>query len=100
VENEARRCGFSIIRDLGGHGVGRSIHEEPKFVFNYYNPFDTRQLTYGLVITIEPFLSTGASHIVTAEDGWTLKTDDGSLSAQYEHTVVVTDSHPIVLTAL
>jgi len=100
VESEARRCGFTTLRDLGGHGVGRNIHEEPHQVQNYANPRDLRRLTEGLVITIEPFLTTGARHVVTAADGWTLHTADGGLSAQFEHTLVITRGRPVVVTAL
>ena len=100
IEQRANRCGFRIIRNLGGHGVGRSIHEEPRFIYNYENPADQRIMVEGQVITIEPFFSTGADMVVTAKDGWTLRTPDGSLSAQYEHTLVVTGQAPIVITQL
>jgi methionyl aminopeptidase len=100
VEAEARRCGFSVIQELGGHGVGRSIHEEPSGVLNYYEPRDRRRLTAGLVFTIEPFLSTGATYVVTSTDRWTLKTPDGSLTAQYEHTLIVTRRGSIIVTAV
>jgi methionyl aminopeptidase len=100
IETEARRGGFSVLMDLGGHGVGRSIHELPHNVSCYYNRLDRRRLSEGLVITIEPFLTTGANHVVTQSDGWTLKTNDGSLSAQFEHTLVVTRGRPIVVTAI
>jgi len=99
VEAEARRCNFSIIANLSGHGVGRRIHEEPSEVLNYYDPRDRRKLTEGLVITIEPFLSTGATYVLEDHDGWTLKTPDGSLSCQYEHTIVITKGKPVIITA-
>ena len=97
VEREARRGGYNIIRELAGHGVGRNIHEPPT-VSNFYELKDRQRLTKGLVITIEPFLTEGAGTIRQAEDGWTLKTRDGYLSAQYEHSLVVTRGNPIVLT--
>jgi methionyl aminopeptidase len=100
VEQEARASGFSTLRDLGGHGVGRSIHEEPHSIANYYNPADRRVLQEGMVLTIEPFITTGATHVRTLEDGWTLKTADGSLSAQFEHTLVITRGKPLLITAL
>lgn len=100
VEAQARQCGFSVLRDLNGHGVGRNIHEEPHQVLNHYRPSDRRRLHEGLVITIEPFLTTGARHVTTDPDGWTLRTADGSLSAQYEHTLVITRGRPVVVTAL
>lgn len=100
IEEEARDCGFTTIRELGGHGVGRNIHEEPHSIENYYNPTDRRSLKEGTVLTIEPFITTGANHIYTAPDGWTLRTTDGSLSAQFEHTLVITRGKPVVITAL
>lgn len=98
VDNEVRRRGFSVIKGLSGHGVGRAIHEEPT-VPNYYDPFQTDVLTEGLVLTIEPMISAGSAHVVEDDDGWTLRTRDGSLSAHYEHTLVITRGEPIVLTA-
>ncbi len=100
IEKEAESCGFHTLHDLGGHGVGRGIHEEPHSISNYYNPNDRRILIEGLVMTIEPFLTTGAQRIYTDPDGWTLKTTDGSLSAQFEHTLVITKGKPVVITAL
>ena len=84
--------------DLCGHGVGRSIHEAPQ-VSSVEDRDDPTILWEGLVLAIEPFLAMGATHTVTADDGWTLLTDNGGLTAQFEHTVVVTDGHPLVLTA-
>lgn len=98
VQYHARRTGFRVIRNIGGHGVGRFIHEEPH-VSNVFDPDDKFVLNEGLVIAIEPFLSTAATHVVQAKDGWTLRTPDGSRGAQYEHTVVITRGAPIVLTA-
>jgi methionyl aminopeptidase len=100
VEVEAERGGFAIVENLTGHGVGRHIHEEPRGVLNYYDDRDARVLAKGQVIAVEPFLSTHPDHVVTGADGWTLKTPDGSLTAQYEHTIVVTDNRPIIITAL
>lgn len=99
VEAEVRRQGFSVIAGLCGHGVGREIHEEPS-VLNFYDPGSTQRLTEGLVITIEPIISAGSDQYVEDADGWTLKTADGSLSAHYEHTVVITRGRPILLTAV
>src|SRR5512147_1841500 len=95
VERRAKRAGFCVVRDLCGHGVGRNIHESP----NVPNTFDRRNsdvLHEGLVITIEPFLTTGATSICEADDGWTLRTPDGSVGAQFEHTMIVTRGEPIV----
>jgi methionyl aminopeptidase len=98
VEREVKRSGFSVIRALGGHGIGRTIHEPPS-VPNYNDPFATQRLTTGLVLTVEPIITTGAGGSFTAEDGWTERTVDGSLSAHFEHTLVITDKVPILLTA-
>ena len=100
VEAEARRGGFEIIRNLAGHGLGKSLHEYPDGLVSYYNQADRRTFSAGLVVAIEPFLSTGATEVHKADDGWTEKTLDGSLTAQYEHTVVVTRKRPIVVTRI
>jgi methionyl aminopeptidase len=98
VEREVRRSGFSVIRALGGHGIGRTIHEPPS-VPNY-DDFTARQrLTPGLVITVEPIITMGAGRSVTAADGWTERTVDGSPAAHFEHTIVITEKAPILLTA-
>jgi methionyl aminopeptidase len=99
VEAHARKNGFQVIEELGGHGVGRNIHEKPS-VPHHYNRRARQKLTEGMVITLEPFLTTGARHINTMPDGWTLKTRDGSLAAQCEHTVVITRDRPILVTAV
>ncbi len=100
IEEEARRCGFTTLVELGGHGVGRSIHEEPHNIPNFFDRRDHRRLGEGQVITIEPFLTTGARRVTTSADGWTLKTIDGSLSVQFEHTLVITRERPLVITAV
>lgn len=97
VERRAKRHGFKVIRNICGHGVGRFIHEEPQ-VSNTYERDDTTTLWEGLVLTIEPFFTTRAKIVEQAEDGWTLRTPDGSVGAQFEHTFVVTHGAPIVLT--
>ncbi len=98
VEREVRRSGFSVIRDLGGHGIGRTIHEEPR-VPNYADPAANSILTEGLVITVEPIIAAGSGRAVLAKDGWTVRTADGKASAHYEHTLVITKREPILLTA-
>jgi methionyl aminopeptidase len=97
VERRAKRCGFRVVRNLCGHGVGRYIHEEPQ-VPNTFQPRNRTPLQEGWVITIEPFLTTRATMAVTAEDGWTLRTPDGSRGAQFEHTMIITRDRPIVVT--
>jgi methionyl aminopeptidase len=98
VERETHRCGFEVMRELCGHGVGRTIHEPPS-VPNYYDPRCRARLTEGLVITIEPIIAAGSGDSLHAKNGWTVCTADGSLAAHYEHTVVITKGRPILLTA-
>jgi methionyl aminopeptidase len=98
IEREVRRRGFRVVPELGGHGVGRTIHEEPR-VPNYAKPEARHTLTEGLVITIEPIIVTGSGEVSLDRDGWTVRTADGSLSAHYEHTVVITKGAPLLLTA-
>jgi methionyl aminopeptidase len=98
VEQEVRRSGFCVIRELGGHGIGHTIHEPPS-VPNFKDPSVTQRLTEGLVITVEPIIAAGSGKPVDSGDGWTVKTADGSLSAHYEHTLVITDGGPLLLTA-
>jgi methionyl aminopeptidase len=98
VEREVRRCGFSVIKELCGHGVGRTIHEEP-CVPNYFDPRFRTRLTDGLVITIEPIISAGNGSSHLEADQWTICTNDKSLAAHYEHTIVITKGQPILLTA-
>jgi methionyl aminopeptidase len=98
IEREVRRRGFRVIPELGGHGVGRTIHEEPR-VPNYAEPEARHKLTEGLVITIEPIIVAGNGYVSLDRDGWTVRTTDGSLSAHYEHTVVITKGAPLLLTA-
>jgi methionyl aminopeptidase len=98
VEDEARRHGAHVVRELGGHGIGRHIHEKPS-VQNYYAPRDTYRLPVGLVFTIEPTVAETDAGIYLADDGWTIRTNDGALAAQFEHTVVVTRGRPLLLTA-
>jgi methionyl aminopeptidase len=98
VEQETHRCGFEVMRDLCGHGVGRTIHESPQ-VPNFFDRRHRDRLTEGLVITIEPILAAGSGRGELQRDKWTICTEDGSLAAHYEHTVVVTKGAPLVLTA-
>jgi methionyl aminopeptidase len=98
IEKEVRASGFRVIRELGGHGIGRTIHEAPS-VPNYDDGIARGRLTPGLVLTVEPIIAMGSARPKDAGDGWTVKTADGGLSAHYEHTIVITDGPPILLTA-
>jgi methionyl aminopeptidase len=98
VHREVRRRGFSVVRGLCGHGVGRTIHEPPE-VPNMYDRLQRDVLTDGLVLTIEPMISAGSSYPMQDGDGWTLRTRDGSLAAHCEHTLVITRGEPMILAA-
>lgn len=100
IEDTARTYGFRIIENLGSHGVGRALHEAPDHIPGYFDPTDRRMLSEGMVITIEPFLSTRSRQVDETDDGWTLVGAPGNLSAQYEHTLIVTRGEPIVVTRL
>ncbi len=98
IQEEAQRNGFGVIYDLTGHGIGNKLHEEPSAVYNYFNPRARRILNEGLVLAIEPFLTTGRGHVVEKKDGWSLQTIDKKMAAQFEHTIIVTKGEPIILT--
>lgn len=98
VEREVRRNGFFVIRELEGHGIGRTIHEPPS-VPNFADPRACQILKNGMVLTIEPIIAAGAGTVYMAKDGWTIRTADRSPSAHYEHTMVITKGKPILLTA-
>jgi methionyl aminopeptidase len=98
VESEVRQHGFSVLRSLCGHGVGQTIHEAPE-VPNFYDPRSRTPLTEGLVLALEPMISAEPSQLVTEPDGWTIRTRNRSLTAHYEHTIVITRGEPLVLTA-
>jgi methionyl aminopeptidase len=98
IQEEARRNGYGVIYDLTGHGIGHQLHEEPTQVFNYYKSKDRRILDEGLVLAIEPFLTTGKGHVLEETDGWSLRTTDRTIAAQFEHTLIVTKDEPIILT--
>lgn len=99
VEKEAHACGFEVLRQWCGHGVGRKIHEAPQ-VPNFEDRSDPTVLSEGMVITIEPIITAGLDRSVVCSDGWTVITSDRALSAHYEHTIVITRNEPILLTAL
>ena len=98
VEREVRRQGFSVMPELGGHGVGRTIHEPPD-VPNFYDRTSRTKLFTGLVIAVEPIITAGVGRGVLLPDRWTIRTADRSLSAHYEHTIVITEGEPLLLTA-
>ncbi len=97
VEEVVRSQGFSVIRQLCGHGIGRTIHEDPE-VPNFFDPNHRGVFEEGMVLTIEPIISAGSGRTRKAGDGWTLKTTDGSLAAHFEHTMAITRGRPVLLT--
>src|SRR5258708_6381518 len=98
VEREVRRRGFSVVRELAGHGVGRPIHEAPRGP-KYTGARGGQILTEGLVITVEPIIAAGSGRSFTAKDKWTILTADRRASAHYEHTLVISNGAPMLLTA-
>ncbi|BBP59380.1 type I methionyl aminopeptidase [Pseudomonas sp. St316] len=97
IERHARHNGYSVVREYCGHGIGQQMHEEPQ-VLHFGKPGTGLVLREGMVFTIEPMLNQGTRHVRTQADGWTVVTQDGMLSAQFEHTVAVTSSGVSVLT--
>jgi methionyl aminopeptidase len=100
MQTEAKKKGFKVIKNLGGHGIGRNLHEEPAELLNYKNRFDQRRFKKNSVVAIETFISTTSSYTVELNDGWTMVGDKGGFMAQHEHTIVVTDAKPIILTLM
>lgn len=100
IETEAKKKGYKVIKNLGGHGIGRALHESPDELLNYKNRFDQRRFRKHSVVAIETFISTVSTNTDTAGDGWTLVGNKGGYMAQHEHTIVVTDGKPVVLTAM
>ena len=97
VERKVRDCGFYVLRELSGHGVGRTIHESPT-IPNYESPFAHERLAEGAVITIEPLITASRTRAFTDVDGWTIRTRDGCLAAHHEHTIIVWREGPEVVT--
>jgi len=98
IEERARKEGFSVVRDLFGHGVGRNLHEDP-LIPNFGRPGEGPELYAGMILAIEPMINLGGSRIVTLSDGWTVVTEDRSLSVHFENTILITKGEPEVLTS-
>lgn len=99
IQQTAEKAGFSVVRDLAGHGVGRFIHEDP-FIFNYGKRGEGIILEEGMTLAIEPMLNSGKSAVKLLDDGWTYKTADGTLSAHFEYTILVKRGKPEVITPI
>ena len=98
IQRYAEAKGYSVVREYTGHGVGRNLHEEPT-VLHYGVPGSGRKLIAGMVFTIEPMINAGSAETKVDRDGWTVRTADGKRSAQFEHSLAITDAGPIVLTS-
>lgn len=99
MESEAKKRGFKVIKNLAGHGIGRKLHEEPSEIMNFRDSSNFKRFRKNSVVAIETFISTTSNFAVTAQDGWTMVGNKGGFMAQHEHTIVVTDGQPIILTA-
>lgn len=100
METEAKKRGFKVIKNLGGHGIGRGLHEQPDELLNYRNRLDQRRFRKNTVVAIETFISTTSTYADTLTDGWTMVGNRGGYMAQHEHTIVITDGKPIILTEI
>lgn len=100
MESEAKKRGYKVIKNLGGHGIGKSLHEQPEELLNYRNRFDQRRFKKNSVVAIETFITTSSSYAVELNDGWTMVGDKGGFMAQHEHTILITDGKPIILTEM
>ncbi|MGI6752135.1 MAG: type I methionyl aminopeptidase [Anaerovoracaceae bacterium] len=97
VQRHVEAAGFSVVRDFVGHGIGTNMHEDPQ-IPNYGPPGRGPRLSAGMVLAIEPMVNAGGYGVMVMPDNWTVETIDGSLSAHYENTVVITEGEPLVLT--
>ena len=100
IETEARKRGYKVIKNLTGHGIGRGLHEEPAEIANYRDRFNRTRFKKNSVVAIETFISTTSTYATTLNDGWTMVGNKGGFMAQHEHTIVVTDGEPIILTEM
>lgn len=100
IETEARKRGYKVIKNLTGHGIGKSLHEEPSEIANYRDSLNLKRFKKNSVIAIETFISTTSTYAKTLNDGWTMVGNNGGYMAQHEHTIVVTDGEPIILTEM
>ena len=96
IQSHVEAAGFSVVRKFVGHGIGKALHEDPQ-VPNYGKPGMGIRLKPGMVLAIEPMVNAGSYEVKTLEDGWTTVTEDGSLSAHFEHTVAITEDGPVIL---
>ncbi|OQP40765.1 type I methionyl aminopeptidase [Niastella yeongjuensis] len=100
IETEAKKRGFKVIKNLTGHGVGRSLHEEPSEIANFRDKYNQTRFKKNSVVAIETFITTTSTFAETLQDGWTMVGNKGGYMAQHEHTIVVTEGNPIILTEM
>lgn len=100
IETEAKKRGYKVIKNLTGHGIGRSLHEEPSDIANFRDRFNPARFRKNSVVAIETFISTSSTYAETLNDGWTMVGNKGGFMAQHEHTIVVTEGKPIILTEM
>jgi methionyl aminopeptidase len=100
IETEAKKRGYKTIKNLTGHGVGRSLHEEPHEIANYRDRFNLNRFKKNTVVAIETFISTSSNYAQTLNDGWTMVGNNGGFMAQHEHTIIVTGDKPVILTEM
>ena len=99
IESEAKKLGYKVIKNLTGHGIGRALHEKPE-IANFRDRFDQTRFKKNSVIAVETFISTNSTFATTLDNGWTMVGNKGGYMAQHEHTIVVTDGQPLVLTEM
>ncbi|MBK6263960.1 type I methionyl aminopeptidase [Marivirga sp. S37H4] len=99
IETEAKKSGFKVLKNLAGHGVGRSLHEEPENILNYRVKANRERFQKNTTVAIETFISTTSSYAVELNDGWTLVGNKGGYVTQHEQTILITDHAPVILTA-
>jgi methionyl aminopeptidase len=100
METEAKKRGFKVIKNLTGHGIGRSLHEAPNEIANYRDKFNLTRFKKNAVVAIETFIATNSTYAETLQDGWTMVGNKGGFMAQHEHTIVVTEGKPVILTEM
>lgn len=100
IQSEAAKHGYKVIKNLAGHGIGRSLHEQPDELLNYRNRFDQRRFKKNMVVAIETFIATKSTYANTLNDGWTMVGNKGGYMAQHEHTILVTGDKPVIFTEM
>lgn len=98
IESQSKKRGFKVVRNLAGHGIGRSLHEEPSEITNFRDRYNKQRFKVNSVVAVETFITTHSNYATVLADGWTMVGNRGGYMAQHEHTILVTDGQPIILT--